>query len=120
MEAERYEIPQQTVDALEQARARDGRVVAVGTTVVRTLEYAARATADGRLTAGPGSTDLYILPGFTFRVVDAMITNFHLPRSTPMLLVSALAGRERLLAAYQGAIEAGYRFYSYGDAMLVL
>jgi len=120
MEAERYEIPQQAVDAIEQARARGGRVVAVGTTVVRTLEYAARATADGRLVAGHGSADLYILPGFTFRVVDAMITNFHLPRSTPMLLVSALAGRERLLAAYRVAIEAGFRFYSYGDAMLVL
>lgn len=119
MEAERYEIPQQTVDAIEQARARGGRVVAVGTTVVRTLEYAARATAKGRLVAGPGSTDLYILPGFKFQVIDAMITNFHLPRSTPLLLVSALAGRERILAAYQFAIEAGFRFYSYGDAMLV-
>jgi S-adenosylmethionine:tRNA ribosyltransferase-isomerase len=120
MEAERYEIPQQTVDAIEHARARGGRVVAVGTTVVRTLEYAARAMVDGRLVAGRGSTNLYILPGFTFRVVDAMITNFHLPRSTPLLLVSALAGRERLLAAYRDAIEAGFRFYSYGDAMLVL
>ena len=119
MEAERYEIPQQTVDSIERARARGGRVVAVGTTVVRTLEYAARAAADGRVAAGPGSTDLYILPGFEFRVVDAMITNFHLPRSTPMLLVSALVGRERLLAAYRSAIEAGFRFYSYGDAMLV-
>ncbi len=120
MEAERYDIPRRTVDAIERARARGGRVVAVGTTVVRTLEYAVRAATDGKLIAGRGSTDLYILPGFEFRVVDAMITNFHLPRSTPLLLVSALAGRERLLAAYRVAIESGFRFYSYGDAMLVL
>jgi len=120
MEAERYEIPRRTVDAIERARARGGRVVAVGTTVVRTLEYVVRAATDGKLIAGRGNTDLYILPGFEFRVVDAMITNFHLPRSTPLLLVSALAGRERLLAAYRVAIESGFRFYSYGDAMLVL
>jgi len=119
MEAERYEIPQQAVDAIERARARGGRVVAVGTTVVRTLEYAVRAATEGRFAAGSGSTDLYIIPGFEFRVVDAMITNFHLPRSTPLLLVSALAGRERILAAYRVAIESGFRFYSYGDAMLV-
>jgi S-adenosylmethionine:tRNA ribosyltransferase-isomerase len=91
-------------------------VVAVGTTVVRTLETAG---ASGEVRAGAGSTDLTLLPGAEFRVVTDLITNFHLPRSTLLMLVAAFAGRERVLAAYEEAIRAGYRFYSYGDAMLV-
>lgn len=112
MESERYEISEETAAALRRAR----RVVAVGTTVVRTLESAAR---DGEVQAGSGSTALFITPGFNFQVVDALLTNFHLPRSTLLMLVSAFAGRERVLAAYEEAIREGYRFYSYGDAMLV-
>jgi len=100
------------------ARARGARVVAVGTTAVRTLETLARD--DGGVTPGSGETDLVIVPGFRFRVTDALITNFHLPRSSLLLLVSAFAGRERVLAAYDEALRLGYRFYSYGDAMLVL
>jgi S-adenosylmethionine:tRNA ribosyltransferase-isomerase len=112
MESERYEISEETAAALRHAR----RVVAVGTTVVRTLESAAR---DGEVRSGSGSTELFITPGFRFQVVDALLTNFHLPRSTLLMLVSAFAGRERVLAAYEEAIREGYRFYSYGDAMLV-
>ncbi len=118
MERERYEIPKQTSRAIEETRAAGGRIVAVGTTVARTLEGAA-AVHPRHLPEGDGSTDLFITPGFRFRVVDALLTNFHLPRSTLVMLVSALAGRERVLAAYREAIEEGYRFYSYGDAMLV-
>lgn len=112
MESERYEISEETAAALRHAR----RVVAVGTTVVRTLESAAR---NGEVQPGIGSTELFITPGFDFQVVDALLTNFHLPRSTLLMLVSAFAGRERVLAAYEEAIREGYRFYSYGDAMLV-
>jgi S-adenosylmethionine:tRNA ribosyltransferase-isomerase len=103
---------------LRHAREQGARVVAVGTTSVRTLETAARGT--GELASFEGPTDLFILPGFEFRAVDALITNFHLPRSTLLMLVSAFAGRERILAAYQVAIQEGYRFYSFGDAMLIL
>ena len=117
MESERYEISPGTVDAIERTRARGGRIVAVGTTVVRTLEACA-LEHDGRVIAGPGRTDLFIVPGFEFQVVDLLLTNFHLPRSTLLMLVSAFAGRERVLAAYEEAIREGYRFYSYGDAML--
>jgi S-adenosylmethionine:tRNA ribosyltransferase-isomerase len=101
-----------------EARARGGRVVAVGTTTVRALEAAAAAT--GVVSAGTGETGLVIVPGFRFQVVDALVTNFHLPRSSLLLLVSAFAGRERVLAAYAEAVRAGYRFYSYGDAMLIM
>jgi S-adenosylmethionine:tRNA ribosyltransferase-isomerase len=118
MERERYEISPRAAAAIARARTRGDRVVAVGTTVVRTLEGAA-AGAAGVVSAGPGSTDLFITPGYRFRVVDALLTNFHLPRSTLLMLVSAFAGRERVLAAYREAIEEGYRFYSYGDAMFV-
>lgn len=117
MDAERYSVPEATADALRRARDERRRVVAVGTTVVRTLESAALAH-DGNVPAGAGSTALFIYPGFRFRVVDALLTNFHLPRSTLLMLVSAFAGRERVLAAYREAVEDGYRFYSYGDAML--
>lgn len=116
MDRERYEIPDATARALARTRQRGGRVVAMGTTVVRTLEGAARS--DGTVPPGSGSTDLFITPGYHFRVVDVLVTNFHLPRSTLLMLVSAFAGRERVLEAYREAVEAGYRFYSYGDAML--
>jgi S-adenosylmethionine:tRNA ribosyltransferase-isomerase len=120
MERERYEIPAAAAEAVFRTRRAGGRVVAVGTTVVRALEGAADAAGldDGTVPAGAGATELYITPGFRFRVVDALLTNFHLPRSTLLMLVAAFAGRERVLAAYREAIEGGYRFYSYGDAML--
>jgi S-adenosylmethionine:tRNA ribosyltransferase-isomerase len=111
-----YAVPQATVAKVAEVRARGGKVVAVGTTTTRTLESAAR---DGQLCAGTGSTDLFIQPGFRFQVVDRLLTNFHLPRSSLLMLVGAFAGRERVLASYAHAIGAGYRFYSYGDAMLV-
>jgi S-adenosylmethionine:tRNA ribosyltransferase-isomerase len=117
MDRERYEIPEETAAAVARARAGGRRVVAVGTTVVRALEGAA-AAANGRVPAGAGTTDLFITPGYRFQVVDALLTNFHLPRSTLLMLVSAFAGRERVLAAYQEALSLGYRFFSYGDAML--
>jgi S-adenosylmethionine:tRNA ribosyltransferase-isomerase len=120
---ERFEVTKETVAAVEAARLAGGRVVAVGTTTVRALETAAGRGAAGthpRLRAGSGWTDCTILPGYQFRAVDAMITNFHLPRSSLLLLVAAFAGRERILAAYAEAREAGFRFYSYGDAMLIL
>jgi S-adenosylmethionine:tRNA ribosyltransferase-isomerase len=116
MERERWEVPEATAEAIRRARERDGRVVAVGTTVVRTLESAVH---DGEVAAGSGTTDLFITPGFPFQVVDVLLTNFHLPQSTLLMLVSAFAGRERVLAAYAEAVREGYRFYSYGDAMLV-
>jgi S-adenosylmethionine:tRNA ribosyltransferase-isomerase len=108
-------------EAINAARRSGGRVVAVGTTTVRTLETAARGAAPGR-TVSPfaGETDLLILPGHAFRAVDAMVTNFHLPRSTLLMLVSAFAGRERILAAYEAAKAERYRFYSFGDAMLIV
>jgi S-adenosylmethionine:tRNA ribosyltransferase-isomerase len=116
MERERYAIPEDTAAALERARRQGRRVVAVGTTVVRTLESAA-AAGDG-IRPGAGTTELFITPGYRFRTVDALITNFHLPRSTLLMLVAAFAGRERVLDAYREAVAHGYRFYSYGDAML--
>lgn len=117
MEAERYEVPTAAAEAVARTRERGGRVVAVGTTATRTLETV--ATEAGQIRAGSGRTALYITPGFPYRVVDVLLTNFHLPRSTLLLLVSAFAGREKVLAAYAEAIAEGYRFYSYGDAMLL-
>ena len=117
MHGERYEIPPATVAAIEAARKRGGKVVAVGTTTVRCLE--ASAAAHGAPAAGAAETDLFITPGFEFRVVDRLVTNFHLPRSTLLVLVSAFAGIEPIRRAYRHAIEQRYRFYSYGDAMLV-
>jgi S-adenosylmethionine:tRNA ribosyltransferase-isomerase len=116
MHAERYSVPAATVAAIEAARQHGGRVVAVGTTVVRALESAAAA---GELAATGGETDIFIVPGHRFRVVDALLTNFHLPESTLLMLVAAFAGRERVLAAYHHAIAGRYRFFSYGDAMFV-
>jgi len=117
VEPELFEIPPATAEAIRATRQRGGRVVAVGTTVVRTLETAARR--DRTVAAGAGSTDLVVVPGFRFQVVDALVTNFHLPRSSLLLLACAFAGREALLAAYAEASDGGYRFYSYGDAMLI-
>ncbi len=117
MHAERYLIEPAAVAAIERARARGGRVIAAGTTVVRALEGAAAASGD--LVAQESTTSIFITPGFRFAVVDAMITNFHLPESTLLVLVSAFAGRERVLAAYREAVAARYRFFSFGDAMLI-
>jgi len=116
MHAERFDVPQSLVDAVTACRGRGGRVVAVGTTVARALESAAAA---GRLAAGRGDTRLFITPGYAFRVVDALVTNFHLPESTLLMLVSAFAGREPVLAAYAHAVRERYRFFSYGDAMFI-
>ncbi len=117
MHGERYEIPAATAAALERTHKRGGKIVAVGTTTVRCLE--ASAAAHGVPVAGAAETDLFITPGFEFRVVDRLITNFHLPRSTLLVLVSTFAGIETIRRAYRHAIEKRYRFYSYGDAMLV-
>jgi S-adenosylmethionine:tRNA ribosyltransferase-isomerase len=117
MEAEPIDIPGPTAEAVERARREGRRVVAVGTTTTRALEWA--AGEGGRVRAGTGPADLFIRPGHRFRVVDALVTNFHLPRSSLLVLVSAFAGRELVLAAYRHAVEARYRFYSYGDAMLI-
>ena len=118
LHAERYSLPAETAAAVDRARARGGRVVAVGTTVTRVLETCARA--DGGVAPGEGQTRLFLRPGARFRVVDALLTNFHLPRSSLLLLVAAFCGREAVLAAYATAVREGYRFFSYGDAMLVL
>jgi S-adenosylmethionine:tRNA ribosyltransferase-isomerase len=114
-------VPPEAAQAINQAHRLGGRVIAVGTTSVRTLESAARL-ASGTDLVGEylGNTDLFILPGYQFRAVDALITNFHLPRSTLIMLVSAFAGRERILDAYRYAIQENYRFYSFGDAMLIV
>jgi S-adenosylmethionine:tRNA ribosyltransferase-isomerase len=117
MHAERFSISDKTAATINQARQQGRRVTAVGTTCVRTLEYA--STEEGEVISGHGLCDLFIYPGYKFKAVDAMVTNFHLPQSTLLMLVSAFAGRENILAAYQEAIEKGYRFYSYGDAMLI-
>ena len=116
MHSEHYVIPQFTVDAIAQTRAAGGRVIAVGTTSLRALESAA---AGGELSAGESETDIFITPGYRFRVVDVLLTNFHLPRSTLLMLVCAFGGMERMLAAYRHAVEQEYRFFSYGDAMLI-
>lgn len=116
MHTERYLLPQATADAIAAAKARGGRVVAVGTTSLRVLESAA---LDGDLKVGAGETALFVTPGFEFRVADMLITNFHLPKSTLLMLVSAFAGLDEIRAAYAHAIAARYRFFSYGDAMLL-
>lgn len=118
MHSEPVTIPESTANAVNAAREEGRRVIAVGTTSVRSLEFAAAGT--GRIQPGQHHCDLFIYPGYRFRIVDAMITNFHLPGSTLLMLVSAFAGRERILSAYAGAIRRRYRFYSYGDAMLIL
>jgi len=117
MHAEAYTISSETADAIERARAGKRRIVAAGTTVVRALE--GNIQRYGRIVPGDGVADLFITPGFTFGAVDVMITNFHLPRSSLLVLVSAFAGRERILSAYREAVQRRYRFFSFGDAMLV-
>ena len=116
MHSEWFEVSANTVAAIERTRAAGGRIVAVGTTTLRALESAA---VSGQLVAGSRDTDLFITPGFTFRVVEVLITNFHLPKSTLMMLVSAFAGHGHIMALYRHAIEQRYRFFSYGDAMLL-
>ncbi|MBW3566573.1 MAG: tRNA preQ1(34) S-adenosylmethionine ribosyltransferase-isomerase QueA, partial [Proteobacteria bacterium] len=116
MHAEFAVVPEGVVNAVHRTRARGGRVIAIGTTSVRSLESAA---ADGEIAPFAADTRLFILPGYRFRVVDAMLTNFHLPESTLLMLVSAFAGRENIMRAYRHAIDARYRFFSYGDAMFI-
>jgi S-adenosylmethionine:tRNA ribosyltransferase-isomerase len=117
MHAEWYRIPAATVAAVEAARARGGRIFAVGTTSLRALESAADDA--GHLQAGAAETRLFITPGYRFRVVERLLTNFHLPKSTLLMLVSAFAGHDNIRAAYAHAIRERYRFFSYGDAMLL-
>ena len=117
MHSEWFDVPPETVTAIEAAQARGGRVWAVGTTSMRALESAARET--GRLKAGQGDTDIFITPGYRFNVADRLITNFHLPKSTLLMLVAAFSGMEHIRAVYRHAVEHEYRFFSYGDAMLL-
>lgn len=119
LEAEPFEISENAARSINAALDEGRRIIAVGTTSTRTLEAVAQRH-DGRLAAGRGATDLFIYPGFSFRVISGLLTNFHLPSSSLLMLVSAFAGRERVLAAYREAIARRYRFYSYGDAMLIL
>ena len=123
MHREWYEIPAEAAQAVNQAKAEKRRVVAVGTTTVRTLEYAAglseERTGGNRVEAGRGEADAFIYPGYRFRIVDALLTNFHLPQSTLLMLACALGGKEFVMGAYTHAVETGYRFYSYGDCMFV-
>src|SRR5207249_7825201 len=112
--SEAVEIPEVTADAINRARRERRRVIAVGTTTTRALEWA--AGGEGQVRAGRGAADLFLYPGHGFKVVDALVTNFHLPRSTLLLLVAAFCGRDTVLAAYRHAVDARYRFYSYGDA----
>ena len=116
MHSERYSIPQATVEAVAKTKANGGRVIAVGTTSLRALESAA---VTGELIAGSGETNIFITPGYAFRLVDVLLTNFHLPRSTLLMLVCAFGGMDKMLDAYRHAVEQEYRFFSYGDAMLI-
>jgi S-adenosylmethionine:tRNA ribosyltransferase-isomerase len=116
MHRELYRIPQETAAAIRRTKERGGRVVALGTTSLRALEHAA---ASGELEAGEREADIFILPGYRFRVVDALITNFHLPKSTLFMLVCAFAGKETMLKAYREAVSRRFRFFSYGDAMFI-
>jgi S-adenosylmethionine:tRNA ribosyltransferase-isomerase len=120
MHREYYEVPESAAREIDAAKREGGRIIAVGTTAVRVLESAASAEVGPGVRAGSGWTELFIYPGYRFEVVDGMITNFHLPRSTLVMMVSAFAGRDLLLRAYREAIEARYRFYSFGDAMLIV
>ena len=119
MHSEWFEVGAETVAAITATQAAGGRIVAVGTTTLRALESAARASGDGPLAPCSGDTDIFITPGFRFRVVDRLLTNFHLPKSTLLMLVSAFAGHEHMRALYRHALESRYRFFSYGDAMLL-
>lgn len=118
MEHERFTVPEATADAVNRTRVAGGRIVAVGSTVVRTLEHS--ATVQGDISAGAGRTDIFIHPPYRFRIIDALLTNFHLPRSTLVMMVSAFAGSALIRNAYAEAVKERYRFYSYGDCMLIL
>jgi len=118
MHEEYYGVPEETAAVIAGARERGGRIIAVGTTTTRCLESA--ADGSGRLRPGSGWTDIFIYPGYKFRVIDGMVTNFHLPKSTLLMMVSALAGREKIMAAYKEAVQRRYRFFSFGDAMLII
>lgn len=117
MHSEEYILDPQTVDEIRATQEAGGRIIAVGTTSVRVLEHCSRT---GELIAGEGSTDIFIMPGWHFKTIDGLITNFHLPGSTLLMLVSALAGRENILKAYEEAVKERYRFFSYGDAMIII
>jgi S-adenosylmethionine:tRNA ribosyltransferase-isomerase len=119
LHSERYEISAACAERINAARERGGRIIAAGTTTVRTLEHCASLSDDGKLHPHSGSTDIFISPGFRFRAVDALLTNFHLPQSTLLMLVAAFAGRDTILAGYRHAVEARYRFFSYGDCMFI-
>jgi S-adenosylmethionine:tRNA ribosyltransferase-isomerase len=116
---ERYTLPEATAAAINRAVSEGRRIVAVGTTVVRTLEHCALQAANGALAPHSGTTEIFISPGFQFRLVGALLTNFHLPKSSLLMLVSAFAGREPVLAAYCHAVQHKYRFFSYGDCMFL-
>ena len=117
MHSEFYMIDEQAAKIINETKQQGGRQICVGTTSCRTIESAAKE--DGTLEASSGWTEIFIYPGYEFKVLDALITNFHLPESTLLMLVSALAGREHILAAYEEAVQEGYRFFSFGDAMLI-
>lgn len=119
LHTETYEIGEDAAEKIARARAEKRRVVAIGTTTVRTLEFAASTSPDGSIVPQRGEADIFISPGFRFQVVDALLTNFHLPKSTLLMLVSAFAGRENVLRAYTHAVEQGYKFFSYGDCMFI-
>ena len=120
MHVEHYSIPQETADKIRECKARGGRVIAVGTTSCRTLESAAQLSADGTISACTHDTGIFIYPGYEFKCIDGLITNFHLPESTLIMLVSAFLGRERTLHAYDVAIKERYRFFSFGDSMIII
>jgi len=119
MHSEYYELPEETARLLNEAREADRRIIAVGTTSCRTLETVAQQFGDQPLRASSGWTDIFIYPGYTFRMVDGLITNFHLPKSTLLMLISALASRDRVMHAYEEAVRGGYRFFSFGDSMFI-
>jgi S-adenosylmethionine:tRNA ribosyltransferase-isomerase len=116
MHSERYTIPQATVDAIREVKASGGRIISAGTTSLRALESGA---VSGQVVAGSGETSIFITPGYSFQVVEVLLTNFHLPRSTLLMLVCAFGGMDKMLAAYSHAVQQEYRFFSYGDAMLI-
>ena len=118
MHSEHYEMPKETADLILETKAKGGRVIAVGTTSCRTLESVAKK--EGCIKESEGWTDIFIYPGYRFKVLDCLITNFHLPESTLLMLVSALAGKEKIMTAYKEAVEQKYRFFSFGDAMIIL
>ena len=119
LHTERYTLPHSTAEAVNSAKRERRRVIAAGTTTVRTLEHCASVARDGRLEPHSGATNIFISPGYKFQIVDALLTNFHLPQSTLLMLVGAFGGCEQVLAAYNHAVEAGYRFFSYGDCMFL-